>query len=368
MRILFQTRANLFTVFGGDTVQLLKTKEYLQRMGINVDISTELSPDLSKYDIVHIFNLMRGQETWLQVRNAKKQNKMVALSTIYGLYTEYERKARGGMFQILANCMTKFQIEYCKIFARALKNKEFHKGSLVVFLYGYKNTLKKICNNTDVFLPNSDSEMQRVIKDFSLKNCKYVTIPNAVDLDVFDYEKTAIASEYQYLENCVLCVARIDGRKNQLNVVRALNNAPYKVVFIGKPAPNHIQYYEQMKKEAAENIIFIPHIEHNQLPVFYKLAKVHILASWMETPGLSSLEAAVMKTNIVVTKKGDTYDYFGDYAFYCEPDDVLSIRKQTDIAYSSPFNDAFREIIIKKFNWQETARLTLNAYRSIYEA
>ena len=123
-----------------------------------------------------------------------------------------------------------------------------------------------------------------------------------------------------------------------------------------------------MQRESAKNIIFIPHIEHSQLPQFYKLAKVHVLASWMETPGLSSLEAAVMRTNIVVTKKGDTYDYFGDYAFYCEPNDVLSIRKQTDIAYSSPFNDEFRDIVIEKFNWQETARLTLNAYRSIYEA
>ena len=46
----------------------------------------------------------------------------------------------------------------------------------------------------------------------------------------------------------------------------------------------------------------------------------------METPGLSSLEAAAMGKNIVVTTKGDTYDYFEDYAFYCEPDDIESIK------------------------------------------
>ncbi len=367
MKVLFQSRANVFDVFGGDTVQLVKTKEYLEVLGISVDISTELTPDLSGYDVVHIFNLMRGQETWLQVKNAKQQKKIVALSTIYGLYTEYERNARGGFFQFLSNCMTKFQIEYCKILARVVKNKEFHKGTLALFFSGYKNTLKKICENTDVFLPNSDSEMARVVSDFSLKNYKYSAIPNAVDIDLFDYDNTIISPKYKDLKGCVLCVARIDGRKNQLNVIRALNNTPYKVVFIGKPAPNHVSYYKQMKKEAANNIVFIPHVEHSFLPMFYKLAKVHILASWMETPGLSSLEAVAMNTNIVVTCKGDTYDYFGDYAFYCDPADVNSIRTQTDLAYSSEFDPEFKKIIIDKFNWQETAKSTLAAYRSVYE-
>lgn len=75
-----QSRTNLFTCPGGDTIQLLKTKEYLENSGIEVDISIELEPDLSKYDIIHLFNLTRVQETFIQVKNAKKQNKPVILS------------------------------------------------------------------------------------------------------------------------------------------------------------------------------------------------------------------------------------------------------------------------------------------------
>ena len=117
MNVLFQSRKTLFSVPGGDTTQILKTAEYLEKLGIRVDISTELEPNVKNYDIVHIFNLMRGQETYLQVLNAKKQGKPVVLPTIYGLYTEYEKKASGGIRQLIANLLSPYQIEYFKILA-----------------------------------------------------------------------------------------------------------------------------------------------------------------------------------------------------------------------------------------------------------
>ena len=83
----------------------------------------------------------------------------------------------------------------------------------------------------------------------------------------------------------------------------------------------------------------------------------------METPGLSSLEAAVMKTNIVVTKKGDTEDYFNKYAFYCEPDDLNSIRMAIVQAFNSPFDEEFLKRIKLKYKWEDTAIATAKGYK-----
>ena len=145
MKILFQSRKTLFTVPGGDTTQILKTKEYLEK-------ALELEPDLSDYDIVHVFNLMRPQELYLQVRNAKKQHKKIALSTIYGPYVEYEKKARGGVLQILNQFLSITQIEYLKVIARIILNAEFNKGTLFYLLNGHKRLQKKIVQAIDVFL------------------------------------------------------------------------------------------------------------------------------------------------------------------------------------------------------------------------
>ena len=55
MKVLFLSRKTLFSVQGGDTVQILKTAEALRRKDVFVDVSTELEPDLRGYDLVHVF-------------------------------------------------------------------------------------------------------------------------------------------------------------------------------------------------------------------------------------------------------------------------------------------------------------------------
>ena len=62
MNILFQSRTTLYSVPGGDTTQILKTAEALKSSDCNVVISTELEPDVSAFDIVHLFNFTRPQE------------------------------------------------------------------------------------------------------------------------------------------------------------------------------------------------------------------------------------------------------------------------------------------------------------------
>ncbi len=361
MKVLFQSRTTLFSAPGGDTVQLLKTREYLQKLGVEVDIAEELEPDVSAYDLVHVFNLMRVQEAWLQVRNAKRQGKPVALSTIYGLYTEYEQKARGGLFGIIARHTGPYMLEYLKIAARCVTSGELHRGALAVLGQGYYRTLKKIVSRVDVFLPNSDSEMERVAGEMKLLDPPYVAVPNAVDTEVFDFDQVD-ARDLEDYANCLVCAARIEGRKSQLNLVRAVRGLPYRLLIIGKPSPNHMSYYRQVREEAGDNVIFIDAVDHAQLAKYYKVARASALISWMETPGLSSLEAAAMRCNLVITGKGDTRDYFGDFAAYCEPDDVESIRKAVIQVMEQPFDEALRAHVLQNYTWDKTAAATLKGY------
>lgn len=364
MKVLFQSRSTLFSVPGGDTVQLTKTAEYLRALGVVVDISTELEPDLSGYDLVHLFNLMRPQEVFLQARNAKRQDKRVALSTIYGLYTEYERKVRGGVAGMVVRNLSPWQVERIKVIARAFVNLEINKGVAYVGAFGYRNLCSKIANMTDVFLPNSASEMRRVHADFGVSRDKpFVVVPNAVDTFVFDPDRVELDENVRRYEGCVLSAARIEGRKCQLELVRAMKDTPYQLVLIGKPAPNHMAYFEAVKREAGDRVHFVGQVAHDELAQYYKTAKVHALVSWMETPGLSSLEAGAMGCNLVITEKGDTRDYFGEDAFYCEPDSVESIRDAIVRAYNAPSDPILKRRIRKDFNWQKTAEKTLEGYR-----
>ncbi len=340
-----------------------KTKEYLEKLGVQVDISLELEPNLDGYDLVHLFNLMEPQDIYIQMQNAKAQNKKIILSTIYGLYTEFERKARGGLFQHIANILSPYQIAYIKTLVKHHAEKRMHKGVYKMLTKGYYGLMKEITGNTAVFLPNSDSEMLRVAREFNLKDYSYFNVPNAIDKEVFNNKQGTSDNIYEVYKDCILCAARIEGRKSTLNLVRAVKDSPYQLVLVGKESANQKKYVEQVHREAGDNVHFLGTMPHSELRELYKEAKVHALVSWMETPGLSSLEAGVMDCNIVVTKKGDTYDYFGDYAFYCEPDDILSIRKAIDQAFTAEVDPGLKKRILENYTWEKTAAQTLKGYK-----
>ena len=71
MKVLYQSRVDLFDRRGGDTVQMEQTKNAIQKIdpSIHIDIQPEVhSKDIEEYDIIHLFNLDWICETYLQAR------------------------------------------------------------------------------------------------------------------------------------------------------------------------------------------------------------------------------------------------------------------------------------------------------------
>jgi len=137
------------------------------------------------------------------------------------------------------------------------------------------------------------------------------------------------------------------------------------VVIIGAPALNQMDYYRRCRNIAAKNIIFLDHLSQKELVQYYQKAKVHILPSWFETCGLSTLEAAAMGCNVVITDKGFTREYFEDFAFYCDPSSPASILEAVENAASSPARQGLQEKILNCYTWKKAARETLKAYQKI---
>jgi glycosyltransferase involved in cell wall biosynthesis len=210
-------------------------------------------------------------------------------------------------------------------------------------------------------LPNSQSEYNRLKKDFPCAG-SYSIIPNAVDTAVFKFNE-----KVSRCDDKVLCVARFEPKKNQLNLIKALSNTPYQLTLAGNIAPNHTAYYKRCKKEAGPNVTFLESPPQEKIVSLYQSHKVHVLASWFETTGLSTLEAAACGSNIVITNKGDTVEYFGTNACYCDPDSPESIKAAIDQAAEQPVNKVFMERIKRNYNWMLTAHKTLAAYQQFLD-
>lgn len=355
MRILFLSRASLFTNRGGDTTQMIKTAAALKELGIEVDIHTaDQTIDYQPYDLIHFFNIIRPADILFHVEQSKLP---FVVSTIY---VDYSALKHEGWKQVLYDTVGKFRIEYLKSVARYFLNGEKIRW-IPYWWKGQKAAIQQVLNQASCLLPNSQSEFDRLKKDFPTAN-KYEVVANGVELELFNEDKCAsIKREH----NKILCVARIESIKNQLKLIEALNNTEFDLYLIGKPSTNQQQYYQACKKIAADNIHFIEGLTQEELLPHYASAKVHILPSWFETTGLSSLEAAAMGCVIVVTDKGDTKDYFKEDAYYCDPSDSKDIYRVIQEASKASASEPLLKRIHTEYNWKNTAIVTAKVYKSI---
>lgn len=356
MRIAFIVRSTFYSSFGGDTVHSLSTAEYLRLLGAEVDILPTHEPiDYSNYDLLHFFNIIRPDDI---LKHIRKSEKPFVVSSVYVDYSFYSDHASGKRYQYLFRFLSADGVEYVKRIARSVMNGE-PWPSLGYITRGQKRSILYILKRCAFVLPNSASELNRLKKDYQV-NPKAEVIPYGVDANLF-----APGSEETRDQHKVLCVGRIELRKNQLNLIKALNNTEFSLYIIGKASPNHQKYLEECKSIAKENIHFIDHVEQHELADYYRNAKVHVLPSWFETTGLSTLEAAYMGCNVVITDKGDTRDYFGDDAFYCNPDDPWSIYHAVQKAAKADPPFALQQKIRESFTWNIAAQKTLDVYQSV---
>ena len=354
MKVALIARKTLYTVPGGDTVQIVQTAASLAALGITADIKTaDKTIAYQDYDLLHFFNITRPADI---LYHSQKAGKQFVVSTILCDYSEYDRQHRKGI-GMLFTYLKSDSIEYVKTIARCLIGRD-KLGSLSYIWKGQFNSIKDILSRAAMVLPNSESEYQRLVGSYPCTT-KYMVVPNGIDPTLFQNNHTQIRRD----NNLVICAARIEGIKNQLNLIRALNNTRFRLLIIGSPAPNQLAYYNECRSIAAENISFLQHIPQGDLVDYYRKAKVHVLPSWFETTGLSSIEAAVMGCNIVITDKGDTRAYFGDDAFYCDPATPEIILAAVEKASSTAFDENFREKILNKYTWKQAAIQTLKAYQ-----
>lgn len=356
MKVVFIVRSTLFTAKGGDSVQISATARHLAGLGVSVDIKlTNEAIDYSRYDLLHFFNITRPADILYHI---SKSRKPFVLSPILVDYSEYDKYHRKGISGIVFRFLPANTIEYLKTIARWLLGRDKLVSRSYIWK-GHRRSVLQILQQAALILPNSRREYEQLVQQHKV-NPDYIIVPNGVDTDLFTFNHQAEKDRH-----LVLCVARVEGIKNQINLIKALNNTYYRVMIIGSPALNQSAYYRTCKKIAADNILFVDQLSQEELVPYYQKAKVHIQPSWFETCGLSTLEAGITGCNVVVTHKGYTDEYYENFAFYCDPGSPESIRNAVEKAMASDYPEKFREKISRFYTWSNAARLTFEAYKQV---
>lgn len=370
MKIGFVTRLDAFVHRGGDTVQLEQLATALRAEGHRVDVHAgtrfQLDPG---WDLVHIFNLQRPGETARQVGRAAPSVPVV-VSPIYGDTTGLDAQGRSLMRRVLVGVASPRLIELGKQGRRVARGLGELESIYPVLARGPADLMRWVFDRCHGIYPNSRWEAEGLRKYISPERIADVeVVPNGVDIGLLERGWTGDAFRERWgieYDKFVLCVARFDERKNNLALIRAALEAEVPCVMVGRPAPLHVGYFDRCKREAEAGgrirIIDEP-LSQEQLTGAYRAAHAHALPSWLETPGLVSLEAALCGANLVLGECPPVREYFGSSAWYCNPGDVSSIATALRSAYMAERNlYDIDDLVRRKYSWRQVALRQLECY------
>jgi glycosyltransferase involved in cell wall biosynthesis/lipopolysaccharide biosynthesis regulator YciM len=351
LKVAMLIRANVLSQRGGDTVLLERMTEGLRSRGHEVVWDFECKEDLSDCDIAHLFNFATPEVTENCSKYVKSFNLPFVVTTLYEDWPRFF-SPMVDTFIALQKYVENGQSDWERIWNERLKvgKTPIQDNSYSAF-------------HADALIASGSNELDSLRRDYPHSRRFEI---NHFGHDVFDGRPDPnLFREAYKVENFVLCVGRFEWRKNQLMLLKALEDSDIPLVFLFGGftyQPDYEAICRRFKRRGKTH--FISRVEPAMLASAFAACKVHALPSWYELPGLVSVEAAHYGANVVASTEGTIRDYLGDDAWYCSPDNFESIRKAVEEAYYAPKTDRLSKRV-SRFTWDNCVDELLGIYGNV---
>lgn len=364
IKIAFCNRPSYDSPLGGDAIQMLQTKQYLEdNFDVQIDIITDYHDITTKYSLVHVFNFLTYKVTRTFINQAKQLGIPVVSSCIYW---DYSFASTGLLYKIIGYPSFVNWRQFAVLYP-FLDFISYIFSKPVGISRVFKRHVREFILKSDVIAPNSIEEGRSLLHFAGLQDeSKLKVVFNGVSLN-----SNVVMSEIDFFQkykiphNYILQVGRIEFLKNQLNIVYALKDNPeIPIVFIGE---NYDRLYVKKINALAKrrgNVYFLGKIPHEDIASFYKYAALHVLLSLRESPGLVSLEACALNCPIVIATSQylPLNTYFPGAPYVADPLNIADIRQTILNAYSERKPYA---LDVNRFSWRNVAEQTYNIYKDL---
>lgn len=325
----------------------------LRFCGVSVDIAASVRPDPRGYDVAHVFGVFEPETAERQFAALRAHRVPIVLSPIWLDLRDYFATAPLVERALRARTAwgTAGRFERLRKDARALRPVP-DPPRLDRRRVPRQHALMLAA---DVLLPASEIEAYLYADRLRIANVPSVVAPYGVDEDAFAVDEAPRRSG-------VLCAGRIESKKNQAALLYALRDLKVEVTLVGLARDE--SYAKLCRRWATRRTRFAGFVSRLELAALMRSAAVHAHPSWMEIPGLSSLEAAAAGARVVVGNRGTEREYLGDDAEYADPADPESIRAAVLRALERGPREADDRLAqrLRPRTWRAHAEATLEAY------
>ncbi len=365
-RVLFAYREDVDTKGGAASV-MHRTAEALEALGVSTEVTYDVEPDVSGFDVVHAINCWNPGTALQQLRNLRAAGATVVWQPFYLGYSElsWAHRTVPALFDPGRPAEEREQL-IAAFTAGAIDAGGVTRWSKNEPLPGFYQAAGEMVSLADRIVVCSMHEAQLISQDVGLRGTPFSHTPHGVHADRFAEADPAAFRAHAGLGDTpfALCVGAVDMRKNQPMLAHALRDSGIPLVLLG-PAFEP-QTMQLTQAAGGGEVIHIDRVPPELVASAYHAAAAHVLPSWAEGAALANLEAASAGCPIVVSDRSSEFEYFGDLARYCDPADPASIRAAVEDAIDSRDRDAEQIAELKRrmvdLTWENTAQATLRAY------
>ncbi len=354
IKVLMQNRPGAFSQRGGDTVLMEKFSEGVRQFGVEVTIDVEGKADPKDFDLVHLFNFALPDYTRSLAERAYNAGTPYVVTTLYEDIPSFHNQS----IAVAAHL-----IDY----VQHGQDKTWHKANMVDLA---KVAACSFFNNTwtaehaKMLFSSGAEETRNLQRDYP-NSAKIKEIP--FGHEVWPNANAETFAKQYSVRDYVFCVGRLESRKNQLMLLKALEDSDITVVLATGGFSYQPTYENAVRNFRRKGrTLILDKLSPEMLASAYAGAKLHCLPSWYELPGLVYLEAAHYGCNVVAGENGTIKDYLGGNIFYCDAGNENSIKNAILAAYYSPLSAGLKELA-SSFTWSKSCESTYQAYSEIVQ-
>jgi glycosyltransferase involved in cell wall biosynthesis len=238
----------------------------------------------------------------------------------------------------------------------------------------YRVGVARAVRSADAVIAVSRHTAEDLLRRTRVDPAKLHVVPLAAALPVSRTEPEEALARLKIRRPFVLFVGTLEPRKNLVRLVRAyrrvaVRGAPEALVLAGPIGWRHQALLREIALDGPGEIILTGPVQPADLDALYRGASAFIYPSLYEGFGLPVLEAMARGVPCVVSTAASLPEVAGEAALPVDPRSVAGLadameRIVRDRDLSSRLRDAGRSRAAR-FSWEETARLTLEVYKSV---
>ena len=240
----------------------------------------------------------------------------------------------------------------------------------------YDRKARRACHQADAIVAVSEQTKRDIVDFYRIPPDKIKVVYQDCDESFHQKanEKTAAAvrEKYHLTKPYVLCVATIELRKNQLNLVKAfgqLNLPDHELLLVGRKTIYQSRIEKYIAQNRLANVRIFNHVPFADLPALYQNAAVFAYPSFFEGFGIQVVEALHSGVPVVAATGSCLEEAGGQGSLYADPHNVdeLAQKLHTALTGSALRNSMVREgqIHVRQFAARRIAGELAGVYGSL---